>query len=112
MSDILYRRVCYVHENDEWPGQYEYQKVGGCVVVVPPCLTCFESRGYSQDGHTPCPDCLGSGYHPDTIEMLAQVIYDTQTIFNGGKWPVGDFRMTEFRNQAVAVLDALTGDTE
>ena len=27
MNDLIYRRVWNEHENDDWPGQYEYQKV-------------------------------------------------------------------------------------
>ncbi len=71
-------------------------------VVVPPCPTCngtgrtTTNKDYQRFTPGPCPDCHASGHHPDTIDRIMAV----------------DATLHNSPALAMAVLDALTGDTE
>ncbi len=83
------------------------------ILPIPPCPTPHIGQAdntgawlvWSDDrpNHgepTCCPDCNGSGHHPDIIERLATLL-----------WNIYEIEPDAARNDAVAVLDAFTGDT-
>ncbi len=95
----------------------------GRVIVVPSCPTCSgtgnRNRIENTDYKAPwaCPDCNGSGHHPDTIKKVVEAI----KLAWFGKPPdfaiqVDDSPDPEIERVAITVLDALTltptGDTE
>ena len=75
--------------------------------VVPPCPSCdgtgnrnrIENADYK--GPWACPDCFGSGHHPDTIDQLTSIL-------EGGF----DIGPVTAKIIVSTLLDALTGDTE
>ena len=106
-----------------------HRLIDGRVIVAPPCPTCNGSGEYAdvfnEEGDfdvVKCAPCNGSGYHPDTIELVIRVDSEAwderkytdkewEGIKEGMKEPTQGNWDDPFR-AAVAVLDALTGDTE
>ena len=95
---------------------------------IPSCPTCGGSGRIIQQISTQirdsgiiwldCPDCNRSGYHPDTIEHLAEVlwrqfiaVWDDLTAEHT-RWDENPKIHDRWRVRAIAVLDALTGDSE
>ncbi len=118
MSNLIYKgwtgHTCSSDNHLECVDRHHAtEPVDGRVIVVPACPTCHgngtkvtvlqetpnagRTHIITDELREPCPDCNGSGHHPDTIERVIRA--------NGETWD------DEHVRAAVAVLDALTGDT-